>query len=126
MGRNAHRGSGGSKEDFRYSEKSENGRESRDKSRGSSEQVKSSRRKRDEVDIVSVKKGQDSVSEKGDLKSGKVSDAKRSESRERSESARSEPGESRVSGSDNKVVKSGSKEDRRSDSERGKSKGKLE
>ncbi|CAJ2663681.1 unnamed protein product [Trifolium pratense] len=122
MGRNAHRRSGGSKEDFRYSEKSESGRESRDnKSRGSSEQVKSSRRKRDEVDIVSVKKGQDSVSEKGDLKSGKVSEAKRSESRERCE-----PRESRVSGSDNKVVKSGSKEDRRSDSEIGKSKGKLE
>ncbi|KAK2416519.1 N6-adenosine-methyltransferase non-catalytic subunit MTB [Trifolium repens] len=83
-------------------------------------------RKWDEVDIVSVKKGEDSVSEKGELKSVKVSDGKRSESRERSGSARNEHGESKVSGSDNKVVKSGGKDDRRSDSEKGKSKGKVE
>lgn len=120
-GRNVHR----VKEDFRLSEKSESGRELREKSRGSSEQ-KSSRRKWDEVDTVSVKKVQDSVSEKSDLKSSKVSDGKRSESRERSGSARNEHGESKVSGSDSKVVKSGGKDDRRSDSERSKSKGKLE
>lgn len=123
-GRNVHR----VKEDFRLSEKSESGRELRElreKSRGSSEQ-KSSRRKWDEVDTVSVKKVQDSVSEKSDLKSSKVSDGKRSESRERSGSARNEHAESKVSGSDSKVVKSGGKDDRRSDSERSKSKGKLE
>ncbi|CAK8573472.1 unnamed protein product [Lathyrus sativus] len=121
-GRNAHR----VKEDFRLSEKSESGRELREKSRGSSEQVKSSRRKWDEVDTVSVKKVQDSVSEKSDLKSSKVADGKRSESRERSGSGRNEHGESKVSGSDSKVVKSGGKDDRRSDSERSKSKVKLE
>lgn len=94
----------------------------RDKGRGSSEQGRSSRRKWDEADIVSVK----SVSEKGgDLRSGKGSDGKRDGSRERSGSARNEHGESKSSGGD-KVVKSGSKEDRRGDSERGKSKGKSE
>lgn len=124
MGRNVHR----VKEDYRYSDKGESGR---DKSRGASEQVKSSRRKWDEVDIVSVKREKESVSEKGELKSvsnSKVSDGKRSESRERSGSVRNEHGESKASGSgDSKVVvKSGGKEDRRNDAERGKSKGKVE
>lgn len=80
----------------------ESGRESRDKSRGNSEQGKSSRRKWDEVDVVSFKKVQESGSEKGDGKIGK-----RSDSRERSGSGRNEH----------------VKEDRRSDSERVKSKG---
>ncbi|XP_061364477.1 N6-adenosine-methyltransferase non-catalytic subunit MTB-like [Gastrolobium bilobum] len=112
-----------SKEDYRFSDKSESGGGGRDKVHGSSEQVKSSRRKWDEADTVSVRTTQDSVSEKGDFRS---SDAKRGDdSRATSGSARNEHGESKTSGSD-KVFKSNGKEDRRDDSERGKSKGNSE
>lgn len=110
--------------DYRYSEKSESGRE---KGHGSSEQVRSSRRKWDEADAV--RRNEDSFSEKGDFRSGKASDAKRESSRERSGSARNEHGESKSRGLDSsseKVVRSNSKEDRKADSERAKSKGKSE
>ncbi|XP_057422841.1 N6-adenosine-methyltransferase non-catalytic subunit MTB [Lotus japonicus] len=113
-----HDGNSHSKEDYR----SEAGREKG--GRGSSEQGRSSRRKWDEADTTgSVRRGQEGGSEKGELRSAKREDG----SRERSGSGRVEHGESKGSGGD-KVVKggTGSKEDRRSDSERGKSKGKSE
>ncbi|KAL5139685.1 Methyltransferase-like protein 1 [Glycine soja] len=83
---------------------------------------KSSRRKWDEVDVGSVRKVQD---EKGDLRSGKRDSSR---DRERSESSRSEHGESKASGGGggDRVAKSSSKEDRRGDSERGKNKGKSD
>ncbi|RZB44199.1 N6-adenosine-methyltransferase non-catalytic subunit MTB-like [Glycine soja] len=81
---------------------------------------KSSRRKWDEVDVGSVRKVQD---EKVDLRSGKHDSSR---DRERGGSARSEHGESKTSGGGDRVVKSTSKEDRRGDSERGKSKGKSD
>ncbi|KAK7279922.1 hypothetical protein RJT34_24983 [Clitoria ternatea] len=116
----------GAEDDYRYSDKGEGG--AREKGgHGSSEQVKSSRRKWDEVDTVSVRRTQDAGSEKGDFRSGKGSDGKRdgSRDREKSGSARSEHVEGKNSGGD-RGVKSNSREDRRGDSERGKSKGKSE
>ncbi|KAI4351691.1 hypothetical protein L6164_006026 [Bauhinia variegata] len=83
--------------DNKYSEKRDS---SREKGHGSSEPVKSSRRRWDEADT-----------------------------RERSGSARNEPGESKsrgVDASSEKVTKSNNKEERRTDSERGKSKGRSE
>ncbi|ESW15450.1 hypothetical protein PHAVU_007G073300 [Phaseolus vulgaris] len=80
---------------------------------------RSSRRKWDEVDASSVRRSQD---EKGEFRSGKRDSSR---DRERSGSARSEHGEGKASGAD-RVVKSSSKEDRRGDSERGKSKGKSD
>ncbi|XP_027364541.1 N6-adenosine-methyltransferase non-catalytic subunit MTB isoform X1 [Abrus precatorius] len=114
------------KEDYRYSEKSE-GSSGRDKGgHGSSEQGRISRRKWDEVDTGGARRTQDGASEKGDSRSAKGSEAKRdgSRDRERSGSTRSEQGEGKASGE--RVGKSSGKEDRRGDSERGKSKGKSE
>lgn len=79
--------------------------------RDKGEPARSSRRKWDEVDAVSVRRAQDKRDSSRD--------------REKSGSARSEHGESKASGGD-RVVKSNSKDDRRGDSERGKSKGKSE
>lgn len=110
--------------DYRYSEKRES---SRDKGHGSSEQVKSSRRKWDEADTV--KKTEFSYSEKGDFRSPKASDSKHEGSKERTGAARDEQGESKSRVPDSisdKVVKSNNKDERRADPERGKSKGKSE
>ncbi|KAL2324558.1 hypothetical protein Fmac_023616 [Flemingia macrophylla] len=79
--------------------------------RDKGEQAKNSRRKWDEVDAAGVRRAQDKRDSSRD--------------RERSGSARSELGESKASAGD-RVVKSNSKEDRRGDSERGKSKGKSD
>ncbi|XP_019454218.1 PREDICTED: methyltransferase-like protein 1 isoform X1 [Lupinus angustifolius] len=107
--------------DYRYVEKIDSGRE---KGYGSSEQLRSSRRRWDEADVV--QRNEDSFSDKGDIRSGKSSDAKRESSRERSGSVRNEHGESKtkvVDPSSDKVVKSNSRDDRKADSERCKSKG---
>ncbi|BAT94243.1 hypothetical protein LR48_Vigan02g208700 [Vigna angularis] len=82
-------------------------------------EARSSRRKWDEVDANSARRSQD---EKGEFRSGKRDSSR---DRERSGSARSEHGEGKASGAD-RVVKSSGKEERRGDSERGKSKGKSD
>ncbi|XP_061353821.1 N6-adenosine-methyltransferase non-catalytic subunit MTB-like isoform X2 [Gastrolobium bilobum] len=110
--------------DCRHSEKKESNRQ---KVHGSSEQVKSSRRRWDEADTI--KNTEDGYSEKGDYRNAKASDNKYQSSRERSGSVRTEPGESKSKGLDSgreKVVKSTHKEDRVADLERGKSKGRSE
>ncbi|KAE9618293.1 hypothetical protein Lal_00047513 [Lupinus albus] len=107
--------------DYKYVDKSES---SREKGHGSSEQVRSSRRRWDETDPV--KMNEDSFSEKDIRSGGKASDVKRESSRERNGSARNEHSEIKskvVDSTGEKVVKSNSREDRRADSDRGKSKG---
>lgn len=105
--------------DSRYSERRESGRE---KGHDSSEQGRSSRRRWDDSD--SIRKAEDSQFERTDPGSGKASDSK-----ERSSSGRHELSESKSRNldlSNEKGVKSNNREDRRVDSEKSKSKGKVD
>ncbi|GLT35915.1 hypothetical protein SLA2020_103280 [Shorea laevis] len=108
----------------RYSERRES---SRDKGHGSSESARNSRRRWDESDAT--KKAEDNHYERADQRSGKASDFKYESGRERSTSARNEPGESKSRGLESnidKAIKSSSREERRVDSEKSKSKGRSE
>lgn len=109
--------------DSRHSDRRESGRE---KGHGSSEQTRSSRRRWDESD--GVRKVEESYYERADSRSGKGSDRYES-SRERNASARNETGESKIRGLDSgsdRGNKSYSREERKTDVERSKSKGRSE
>ncbi|KAF2312247.1 hypothetical protein GH714_028745 [Hevea brasiliensis] len=106
--------------DSRYSDRRES---SREKAHGSTELGRTSRRRWDESDAG--KKGEESYHEKADLRSGKASDSKYENSKERSASARNEPSDSKSRGFDSnneKGVKANNREERRADGERSKSK----
>ncbi|KAJ7974160.1 methyltransferase-like protein 1 [Quillaja saponaria] len=99
---------------------------SREKVHGSAEQGRSSRRKWDEPDDLT--KAEESISERGNFGSGKASDSRNESSREKSVSAKTEHGESnsRLDSSSDQGIKSDSREQRRADPERSKSKGRSE
>ncbi|XP_058094765.1 N6-adenosine-methyltransferase non-catalytic subunit MTB isoform X2 [Magnolia sinica] len=111
--------------DFRYSERKESGRE---KGHGTREQERNPRRRWDEPD--SVRKVDDSsYLDKGDSRSGKTSDHKHGSSRERTTDVRIESGESKSRPVDlnmDKNLRSSSREEKRADGERNKSRGRSE
>nr|QTZ19467.1 methyltransferase 1 [Bixa orellana] len=110
--------------DSKYSERRES---SRDKGHGSSELVRNSRRRWDEADAS--RKAEENNNERADLRSGKASDSRYESARERSASAKNEPGESNSRGLDpdsENGIKSNSREERRIDAEKSKSKGRSE
>ncbi|XP_024025395.1 methyltransferase-like protein 1 isoform X1 [Morus notabilis] len=110
--------------DSKYSDRRESGRE---KSHGSSEHTRSSRRRWDETEVV--KKAEDNISERADLRSGKASDPKYESSREKSASSRNETSESRSKGLDSnsdRGAKANNREERKADAERSKSRGRSE
>ncbi|KAG2707712.1 hypothetical protein I3760_05G160300 [Carya illinoinensis] len=110
--------------DSRYSERRESGRE---KGHGSSEEVRNSRRKWDESDTV--KKAEDTHSERADLTSGKASDPKYESTRDRGMTTRNDPSESKSRGADSnseKGIKSDNREGKRVDAERRKNKVRAE
>lgn len=106
--------------DSRYSERRES---SREKGHGSAELGRNSRRRWDESDAV--RKAEEIHHEKPDLRSGKASDYKYDNSKERSASARNEPSESKSRGLDSNSEKN-NREDRRVDTERNKNKSRSE
>ncbi|WCJ36686.1 N6-adenosine-methyltransferase non-catalytic subunit MTB [Euphorbia peplus] len=108
----------------KYLEKRES---SREKAHASSELGRGSRRRWDETDTG--KKAEESHHEKTDPRSGKGSDLKYDNSKERSASARNEHGDNKSGGLDSnneKVVKSNNKEERRVEGERSKSRSRSE
>ncbi|XWS52508.1 hypothetical protein CRYUN_Cryun11dG0076600 [Craigia yunnanensis] len=110
--------------DSRYSERRES---SRDKGHGSSELSRSSRRRWDGSDAS--RKVEENSYERLDLTGGKASDLKYDSAREKSASARNELSESKSTAADSnneKGVKSSSKEERRIDAEKSKSKGRSD
>ncbi|KAK6925843.1 MT-A70-like [Dillenia turbinata] len=111
--------------DSRYSERRES---SREKGHEPSEHVKNPRRKWEESE--SVRKVEESnYLEKDDPRSGRDSDSKHENSRERSGSARIEPNESKSRGLDStsdRGIKSNSRDERRVDTERVKIRGRSE
>ncbi|KAF5731178.1 methyltransferase-like protein 1-like [Tripterygium wilfordii] len=110
--------------DFRYSERRES---SREKGHGSSEQVKSSRRRWD--DAGAVRKAEENHQEKAELRTGKASDSKHESTKERSTSVRNETIESKSRGvvvNGEKGNKSDDRGERRVDTDRSRGKGRSE
>ncbi|EEF49075.1 conserved hypothetical protein [Ricinus communis] len=110
--------------DSRYSDRRES---SREKVHGSTDPVRTSRRRWDDSDAG--KKSEEVHHEKADLRSGKGSDSKYENSKEKSTSAKNEPSDSKSRGLDSnseKGVKSNNKEEKRIDGERNKSKNRSE
>ncbi|GAV76287.1 MT-A70 domain-containing protein [Cephalotus follicularis] len=110
--------------DSKFSEKRES---SREKGHTSSEPARNSRRRWDESDVV--KKAEENQPERADTKFGKPSDSKYESSKERSLLTRNEPSESKSKGLDSNIekgLKSNSREERRVDAEKSKSKGRSE
>ncbi|XVF29798.1 hypothetical protein REPUB_Repub16aG0002200 [Reevesia pubescens] len=107
----------------RDSKNSERRESSRDKGHASFEPSRNSRRRWDESDAS--RKAEENSYERPDLTSGKASDLKYDSARERSASARNEHSDSKSTGADSnneKGVKSSSREERRIDAEKSKSK----
>ncbi|KAL2473590.1 Methyltransferase-like protein 1 [Forsythia ovata] len=107
--------------DSRYTDRTDSGRE---KGHGSAEHGRNSQRRWDESDSV----GKDNeYLEKSDVRSGKSSDPKLESGRERNDSLKIEPGNSKSKGLDldDKGIKAQDREERRADSERTK-RGKFE
>ncbi|PRQ48943.1 putative mRNA (2'-O-methyladenosine-N(6)-)-methyltransferase [Rosa chinensis] len=110
--------------DSKYADRKESIRE---KAHGSSEQVRTSRRKWDESD--GGKKAEESYHERSDSRSSKPSDPKYETSKEKTVSARNEPSESKIRGVDSsseRGTKSNNKEERKADAEKSKSKNRGE
>ncbi|XP_077241939.1 N6-adenosine-methyltransferase non-catalytic subunit MTB-like [Tasmannia lanceolata] len=120
---NPHDGELEKAQDCRYSERKES---SREKGHGTRDQERNPRRRWDESE--SVRKA-DSYLDKGDSRSGKVSDHKHGASRERNADARIESSESKsraVDSNNDKGVRYINREDRRVDGEKVKSRGRSE
>ncbi|XP_022753166.1 methyltransferase-like protein 1 isoform X2 [Durio zibethinus] len=110
--------------DSRYSERRES---SHDKGHGSSELSRNSRRRWDEPDAS--RKAEENSYDRTDLTSGKSYDLKYDTAREKSASARNQPSESKITAADSnneKGAKSSSREERRIDVEKSKSKGRSD
>lgn len=110
--------------DYRHSDRRESGRE---KGHGSSEHVRSSRRRWDDSGVV--QKVEESYHDKVDSKSGKSADIKHESSRERGTSATKETSEGRNKGIDynsERGVSSSNKEERRSDVQMSKGRGRSD
>ncbi|KAL6219995.1 hypothetical protein ACLB2K_007753 [Fragaria x ananassa] len=110
--------------DSKYSARKESIRE---KTHGSSEQVRTSRRKWDESD--GGKKAEEIYNERSDSRSSKPSDPKYEPSKEKTVLAKNEPSESTIRGLDSSIergTKSNNKEERKADTEKSKSKSRGE